>query len=240
MIDFKDKFGVCRFILNRGYMRGKKLLFFLNIFIFFSCGIDDIDYLEPPKLIHSPTGHSDEAQMYFEFETSDKENLNAALGFFKGFEVYYRIYESEDDCKKLIEKMIQYTDSNPANSVNYLLSSYNYKLLTYQGHSYQDRPLVPASGSPANRKVRFRIETVLTLPNEFFVEGGSSSKVLRQNAEEFTGVKPGDYDVQSSSNPSSDSFYVAAFAATYGFDKSFKPFYSSLISLGYVKIKKNT
>lgn len=221
-------------------MLGKKLLCLFSIFIFFSCGIDDIVYLEPPKLTHNPTGYHDETQMYFEFETSDKENLSAALGFFKGFEVYYRIYESETDCKNLIKNMVQYNESNPANSVNYLLSSYNYKLLTYQGHFYQDRPIVPASGSPVNRRVRFRIEALTSYPNVFSIDGTIQGKVLRQFGEDFTAAKRGDDDVQSSSNPSTNSFYVAVFAATYGFDKSFRPLYSSLISLGYVQIKKNT
>ncbi|EMB24108.1 hypothetical protein [Treponema denticola] len=221
-------------------MLGKKLLCLLSVFIFFSCGIDDIVYLEPPKLTHNPTGYIDETQMYFEFETSDKENLNAALGFFKGFEVYYRIYESKTDCENLIKNMVQYNESNPANSVNYLLSSYNYKLLTHQGHSYQDRPIVPTSGSPVNRRVRFRIEALTSYPNVFSIDGTIQGKVLRQFGEEFADAKSGDYDVQSSSNPSPDSFYVAVFAATYGFDKSFRPLYSSLISLGYVQIKKNT
>ena len=221
-------------------MLGKKLLCLLSIFIFFSCGIDDIVYLEPSKLTHNPTGYTDEAQMYFEFETSDKENLNAAQGFFKGFEVYYRIYESETDCKNLIKNMVQYNESNPANSVNYLLSSYNYKLLTYQGHSSQDRPIVPASGSPVNRRVRFRIEALTSYPNVFSIDGTIQGKVLRQFGADFAAAKSGDDDVQSSSNPSTNSFYVAVFAATYGFDKSFRPLYSNLISLGYVKIKKNT
>lgn len=233
---------MCRFILNRGHMLGKKLLCLLSIFIFFSCGIDDIVYLEPPKLTHSPTGHTDPALMYFEFETSDKDNWAISQLFFRGFEVYYRIYESETDCKNLIKNIVQYNESNPANSVNYLLSSCNYKLLTYQGHSYQDRPIVLAPGaSPANdRLVKFRLETVNSFSNYFEISGLPPRKVLRQFAEEFTAAKSGDYDVQSSSNPSTTSFYVAAFAATYGLDKSFRPLYSSLISLGYVEIKKNT
>lgn len=221
-------------------MLGKKLLCLLSIFIFFSCGIDNIVYLEPPKLTHSPTGHTDEAQTYFEFETSDKKNWG--IGEFLGFEVYYRIYESETDCKNLIKNIVQYNESNPANSVNYLLSSYNYKLLTYQGHSYQDRPIVLAPvASPTNdRLVKFRLETVNSLSNDFDIAGTTQGKVLRQFGEEFTAAKSGDYDVQSSSNPSNDSFYVAVFAATYGYDISFKPIYSELVSLGYVKIKKNT
>ncbi|UTY26370.1 hypothetical protein [Treponema denticola] len=219
-------------------MLGKKLLCLLSIFIFFSCGIDNIVYLEPPKLIHDPTGHPSEYLMYFEFETSDKNNLG--VGEFLGFEVYYRIYESETDCINLIKNILQYNESNPANSVNYLLSSYNYKLLTYEGHLYQDRPIVPASGSPVNRRVRFFIEALISYPNNFSIDGTIQGKVLRQLGEDFAAAKSGDYDVQSSSNPSNDSFYVAVFAATYGVDTTFRPVYSSLISLGYVKIKKNT
>lgn len=218
----------------------KKLLGLLSLFLFFSCGIDDIVYLEPPEWTHRPTGHSDENKMYFEFETSDKENLEAGLGDFKGFEVYYRIYESETDCKNLIESMVKYDESNPSSSASYLQDSYKYQRLTYQGHNNHDRPLVKAGESSKNRKVSFRLEPVFALTNDFFIEGSSYGKVLRQNGEDFLSVKKGDYDVQSSNNPSSDSFYVAAFAAAYGFDKSFRPLYSSLVSLGYVKIKKNT
>lgn len=222
-------------------MLGKKLIFFLSVFIFFSCGIDDIVYLEPPELIHNPAGHTDENQMYFEFRTSDIKNWDIALGFFKGFEVYYRIYESETDCKNLIENVVKYNDSNPANAVNYLLSSYNYKLLTYQGKSYQDRPLVsgPSSSPSNNRRVKFRLEAVLSLPNEFAVEGEILATALRQFGDLFSNAKRGDSDVQVSSSPSPDAFYVAAFAATYGFDNSFRPLYSELLPLGYVKIKKN-
>jgi len=217
----------------------KNILFTVIAFIFLSCGIDDVVYLEPPIFYHSPTGHNDENEKYFEFETSDSANLTGSAGYFKGFEVYYRIYESERDCKNLVDNIINYNNSNPSNAVSYLLSSYNFKLLTYQGHSYQDRPLVPAGNSSLNRRIKFRLEAVLSLPNDFLIDGTSKGRVLRQNSEEFSSAKKGDYDVQSSSNPSTDSFYVAAFAATYGFDKSFKPLYSSLISLGYVKIKKN-
>ncbi|UTC67701.1 MULTISPECIES: hypothetical protein [unclassified Treponema] len=217
------------------------LFFFIITLIFSSCGIDNIVYLEPPKLIHSPSGHSDESQMYFEFETSDKENLDNALGFFKGFEVYYRIYESESECKNLIENMINYNTSNPSNSVNYLLSSYNFKLLTHQGHSYNDRPLVPAlpAAPPNHQLVEFRLEPAVSYSDDFRIDGTVKGKVLRQTGEKFTSAKQGDYDVQSSSNPSPDSFYVAVFAAAYGFDNSFKTTYSAILSLGYVKIKKN-
>ena len=217
----------------------RSLLFAAIAFIFFSCGIDDIVYLEPPKFIHGPSGYNDGTQWCFEFETSDTVNLNESAGYFKGFEIYYRIYGSETDCENVIKNMIQYAETNPANSVNYLLSSYNYKLLTYQGHSYQDRPVVPASGYPVNRRVRFRLEAFSSFSNDFDIDGTIKGKVLRQNSDDFTAAKQGDYDVQSLSNPSDDSLYVAVFAAAYGYDLSFKPIYSELVSLGYVKIKKN-
>ena len=226
----------------RLFMIRRSLLFAAIAFIFFSCGIDDSVYLEPPKFIHSPSGHNDDAQKYFEFETSDKENLNAALGFFKGFEVYYRIYESETDCENVIKNMVKYTETNPVNSVNYLFSSHNYKLLSHSNHSYQNKPIIKAlTVSPSNdRRIIFRLEDVDSFPSDFTVAGSKAGNTKRQNGEEFAAAKRGDYDVQSSSNPSDDSFYVAVFASAYGYDLSFKPIYSELVSLGYVKIKKNT
>lgn len=218
------------------------ILFAVVACIFLSCGIDDIVYLEHPKLIHRPTGHTDENKKYFEFETSDKTNFQSASGFFKGFEIYYRIYESKRDCESVISNMEKYTETNPSNSVNYLLSSYNYRLLAHSNHSYQVRPLIKApSAVPLNnRSVKFRIENLNFFPNDFNVDGSTEGKTQRQNGEDFKDAKKGDYDVQSSAEPSSDSFYVAVFAAAYGFDTSFKTIYSDLISLGYVEIKKNT
>ncbi|UTY32859.1 hypothetical protein [Treponema putidum] len=219
----------------------KNILFTVIAFIFLSCGIDDVVYLEPPKLIHSPTSHSDENEKYFEFRTSDTANLTGSAGYFKGFEVYYRIYESKNDCENAIKSMEQYAETNPSNSVNYLISAYNYKLLSHSNHYYQNRPIVNAASS--DRSVKFRIEK-LNSSNDFSIDGSVKGRVLRQFGEEFTDEKQGDYDVQSSSNlssnPPSDSFYVAAFAATYGFDSTFKTVYSKLISLGYVEIKKNS
>ncbi|UTY27944.1 hypothetical protein [Treponema putidum] len=216
----------------------RNILFAAIVFVFLSCGIDDIVYLEPPKLIHSPTGHTDEAQMYFEFETSDTVNLAGSAGFFKGFEVYYRIYESKKDCENIINNMVQYAETNPTNSVNYLISAYNYKLLSHSNHSYQNRPIINAAA--ADRRGKFRVEAVSSYSNDFSIGGTAQGKVLRQFGEEFTAAKHEDYDVQSSSEPSSDSFYVAVFAAAYGFDTNFRPIYSKLISLGYVEIKKNS
>lgn len=221
----------------------RSLLFVAIAFIFFSCGIDDIVYLEPPKLIHSPSGHPhNDAQKYFEFKTSDVENLTASVGsVFKGFEVYYRIYESETDCENVIKNMVKYTETNPVNSVNYLFSSHNYKLLSHSNHSYQNKPIIKASTTspPNDRLVKFRLEDVDSFPSDFTVAGSKAGNTKRQNGEDFTAAKRGDYDVQSSSNPSDDSFYVAVFASAYGYDLSFKPIYSELVSLGYVKIKKN-
>ena len=138
--------------------------------------------------------------------------------------------------------MEKYTETNPSNSVNYLLSSYNYRLLAHSNHSYQDRPLInaPSAVPLNNRSVKFRIENLNFFPNDFNVDGSTEGKTQRQNGEDFKDAKKGDYDVQSSAEPSSDSFYVAVFAAAYGFDTSFKTIYSDLISLGYVEIKKNT
>lgn len=220
----------------------RKKLFLFSLIVTYtlcSCGIDDVVYLEPPAFVHSPTGHNDENEKYFEFKTADKKNSEEALGFFKGSEIYYRIYDSEKECKTTIDNILNYNRSTPSNAVNNLLSSYKFKLLTYRGHSYQNRPLIPASGSSTNRTVRFRLETEFSLQNELRIDNTVKGKTLRQTGEEFFTVKKDDYDVQTSSNADPDFFYVAAFAASYGFDKNFKPLYSSLISLGYVKIKKN-
>lgn len=218
----------------------KKILLFCLILtsLLYSCGIDNISYLEPPECIHDPTDHGDESQNYFEFKTSDKANLQDAAGFFKGFDIYYRIYESETECITLITNMKAYDQSNPADSVNRLITSHKFKYLNYEGHPSQVRPLISAAATPVSRKVKFRLQPLLSLQNELLIDDGLQGKVLRQNGESFFAVKTGDYDLESSQNPSSDSFYVAVFTSAYGVDTSFRSIYSSLVSLGYVKIRK--
>ena len=73
----------------------KTILLIVFSCIFFSCGIDGIVYLVPPIRVWDPSGLADDSQLYFEFTTSDSKNSSNAAGYFKGFDIFYRIYESK-------------------------------------------------------------------------------------------------------------------------------------------------
>ncbi|WP_024467326.1 hypothetical protein [Treponema pedis] len=211
----------------------KQFPILLCILLFFSCGIDDIIYLVSPTVIHDPSSHVDGEQKYFEFETSDKKNTEDALGYFKGFDIFYRIYENEADCVSAINSAYSYNDSNPSAAANYLLSSLSFSFLRSSVSS--PNPLI--SSATADRKVSFRLTDYSTHKAEILINGINFGNVLRANNKSFSSILRTDPDVKTSNSSSSD-LYVAVFTAAYGTDKYFKPFYSGIVKLGYVRIDK--
>ncbi len=215
----------------------KKILSIFILAFLFSCGIDDIVYLEPPKAVHSPTGTLGPSQLYFEFKTTDVKNNANALGYFKGFDVFYRIYEREADCTADIGKAIEYNKNNPANSANYLTNTLNYKFLTYGSNNPSSRPLV--SRAALDRNIEFRLIKRDTFQPDFKISGILKGTVKRFNGKEFkhSEISENDSDLKSDSTGGvAAEVFVAVFVATYGTDQYFKQIYSEIVSLGYTKI----
>ncbi len=220
-----------------------KISFLLVIFLS-SCGIPSIIYLEPPVFEHSPTGQTDENEFYFEFKTSDEVNIALspplpATPYYRGFEIFYKIYESESDCKKEIEAVTKKNEADPLGVANYLQTSLKFKFLAYKGKPAEDRPLIPSAGT--DRKVKFRLKKYSTNKAELEIVGGAKGDVLRFNGKNFSDILVDDDDVKkASSNPSAnpDEYFVACFAVTQGIE-ALSPIYSTVVSLGYVKITKN-
>ncbi len=208
------------------------------IMFLFSCGLPDVIYLDPPIFIHSPTSHIDGEEGYFSFKTSDVENTTNAGAYFKGFDIFYCIYESETDCENEIKSAEAKNEADPFGAASYLRTNLNFKFLARAGKSTDERPLIVSTG--VDREVRFRLKDHSpTDKAELKIDSVSVGEVLRSNGENFLNISITDNDVKKASlggvlNPT--KFYIACFAVTYGNDDNYSKIYSEIVKLGYVEI----
>lgn len=223
-------------VLTGGFKLKKKInAVFFCIFSLFSCGIDNIIYLAPPSSKHDPSDNIADNEKYFEFETSDTENTANASGYFNGFDIFYKIYENENECNSDIVRAVTHKENNWSDSVNYLRSTLGFFLLKCSTSSSQ--PLIPSAS--ANRSIHFRLIAYSSDSAEIKIDGSPYGAVLRNNGNDFTAIEKTDFDVKPSRSPTDpNTLYVAVFTAAYGMDTAFKPFYSEVVKLGYVKIPK--
>ena len=207
------------------------------------CGIDEYVYLYPVKNPHLPT--ADQANNYFSFETSDKKNTDEASGYFKGFEIYYRIYNSESIRDADVVAINNYNSDNPSSAYSYLINTKKYCRLSCMVRP-SDSPLIPES--TANRIVVIGFGQSVK-GNEISVAGSSSlyGEPRRTNNGtndeekkfDFDEIDDGDSDYTYSSSGDSDTVFIQAYVLAYGYDQSYKSIYSELCNLGCVTIVDN-
>ena len=212
-----------------------------------ACGIENVIYLERPHRRYGTSYLNDLSKRYCEFATAGAWNTENAAGYFQGTEIYYRIYERESDCTSEIAAISRYNDDNPANSATYLQDTKKYYRLITADTS--KRPLMPAS--TADTIVRFRLQDYGgTVDPALLMVNGTSLGVPYRGLEipldkrgfDKQNISVGDKDVQksSSSNESTDFWYVNFYAVSYGYDKTFRTLYSALEPLGYIKMERNS
>lgn len=212
-----------------------------------ACGIENVIYLERPRRRYGTSYLNDLSKRYCEFATAGAWNTENAAGYFQGTEIYYRIYERESDCTSDISAISRYNDDNPANAATYLQDTKKYYRLITADTS--KRPLMPASIS--DTIVRFRLQDYGdTVDPALLTVDSSSLGVPYRGLEipvdkrsfEKQNIALEDTDVQktSSTNESTEFWYVNFYAVSYGYDKSFRTLYSSLEPLGYIKMERNS
>ena len=217
----------------------KAVLLFFSLCII-SCGLDTVIYLEPPSILNNNYDSEDDSNKYLMFETSESKNASVS-SYVKGFEVYYRIYERKQERSSDYSKIYKYDEDNPSVSVIYLTETMKYKMLSLKDLSSNDRPLIKKHSS--DRKIKIRLTEYTAEEIGFYIYGTKIGLPIRSNAQEFKkdDIDLSDEDVQKSSSSSSEEdeyWYVNMYAATYGNDPSFKPLYSKLEFIGFLKIKK--
>ena len=237
--------------------------------LFAACGIEVYIYLEPiSTYINKPGSAVDEALNYVAFVTSDVENSYSASGYFKGFEIYYRIYNNLTTLNSDVTAIESYSedDDTQALAYSYLISTKSYSRLTAKGR-LTDYPLIPASSSASNnRAVYIRMYSTvsgaytagvkvyeLASPQSASEEGtliadyGSPRRTISSVSRDTNNytfqldyIASGNSDVYwSTSSTSEGTLYVQFFTMAYGYDESFSNIYSVPYNLGYITLTED-
>ena len=212
------------------------------VLLYTACGIEDIVYLKKPEKTHDTSYLTDQSQRFCRFITAESYNDSHAGDYFQGTEIYYRIYERETDCLSDRAAIAQYNKNNPFNSAHYLQDSKKYRRLELDTVDSGQRPLIGKAS--ADRIIRFRLEDYGTTDPALLTVNGTPIGVPRREGKKiFTAdrIAAADSDVQAAPSGSSGShqfWYVDFYAASYGYDKSFKTVYSDVEPLGYIKINR--
>lgn len=227
-------------------------LLVLCLLAFASCGIEEFVYLVPVDLReHSPS--EDATYNYFAFRTTDAKNQDEAGDYFKGFEIYYRIYNNESVRSSDAGAINNYNDDDPTIAYNFLKNTKKYVRLLTSGRG-TTTPLIPAAA--ANRTVRIRLIRYTDILPSFILEDMDGNvlddygRPLRSVSEklgsdptlfEFDEIGEGDDDVTWSTwtDENDKQLYVQAYVMAYGFDASYKQLYSELFYLGYITLTKD-
>ena len=222
---------------------GVVVCFICTVITLSGCGVDEYVFLYPVTNPHVPT--ADPLFNYFSFTTSDKKNTDEASGYFKGFEIYYRIYNSESGRDSDVVAINNYNSDNPSSAYSYLINTKNYCRLSCAVRPV-DFPLIPESTS--NRPVVIGLgQSIQTFVISVAGDSSLYGEPRRTNngtteADKrfiFDEIDNGDSDYTYSSSGKTDTVYIQAYALAYGYDQSYKSIYSELCNLGYVTIVDN-
>jgi len=204
------------------------------------CGIDEYVYLYPVTNPHLPS--ADLANNYFSFKTSDNKNSDEASGYFKGFEIYYRIYNSESTRNSDVVAINNYNSDNPSSAYSYLINTKNYCRMSCAVRpvdfpliieSTIDRIVVISLGQ-SNKTLGIFVDGDTSLYGEARRTNNGTSE--EEKIFDFEEIDNGASDFTYSSSGESDIVYIQAYAVAYGYDQSYKSIYSELCNLGYVTL----
>ncbi len=217
-----------------------------------ACGIDEFVYLYPVTNVgNNPTDSDDDSYKFFSFVTRDSDNDSEASGYFQGWEIYYRIYNSVSDRSVDTTAIETKIDDDPANAWSEVINTRKYKRMTLiQGSdtaSLLSAPLL--KGTSSDRAVTIRPLTLASYPAEFTVDGvqitGSggadsfawrSVTAVKAKSFDYDEIETSDADVKYNSSYGTDEWYLQAYVFAYGFDTSYKALYSEPKSLGSITI----
>ena len=232
---------------RKGYQGKLCILVIFSLILFSSsCGLPVYYIIYPPVNAGNPTETPD--GRYFSFKTADQ--VNKTTDIYRGIDVYYKIYNTEND-RNLDIQQIQAVNSEFSQSGFNKMQGLGYAKLSSEPklHNSSD-VLFDKEDSDHFIKIRLFDEG----PEDSRYEAGfkindivsSGSKPIRSNGKNFQfGEKnlpaQGDADYTHNENEEeSESFWVAAFAVSVGRDGFFQAYYSSLLPLGSIKIPKYT
>ncbi len=210
----------------------------------FSCGIEVFIYLYPVEYrTHTPS--VDPVLNYFNFRTTDATNTSEAGAYFKGFEIYYRIYTTESDMNSKKSAINTYNTNNPSLAYNYLITTQKYRRMLTTDRTAN--PLI--QGAAVNRMIAVRLLPYATYTAGLYIDDvlngiprrsvpeGINSTAAQFDVDE---IQFDDVDVTGTAfDKPTPTIYVHAYVLTYGYDESYKQLYSELFELGHITIEDN-
>ena len=251
----------------RGNLFPSPFMCFAALFVLFAaCGIEVYIYLEPVSTyINKPGSAVDEALNYIAFVTSDVVNEASASDYFRGFEIYYRIYNNVTTLNSDVTAIESYSedDDTQALAYSYLISTKSYSRLTASSR-LTDYPLIPSASD--NRAVYIRMYNTVSgaytagikvyqLSSPYsssedatlLADYGSPRRTISSatgNTNKYNFlidyITSSDSDVYwSTSSTSEGTLYVQFFVMAYGYDESFSSIYSPPYNIGYITLTED-
>lgn len=208
------------------------------VFFNLSCGLDIIEYYEPPYVTINPPEpeNIDSNQKYISFRTNNSENTSIS---FKGTNVFYKIYNNREDARNDRDKLKSISQNDySGTSAEILITNDKYKYAKLNNSNI----LCPKSESGSDYDVRIDF----TDSNRFaLIIDGKEQKPLRavENKEfNFDSSywtyenEQRDFDVKYNSSSATDVWYVQFFAASVGLSSTLTEQYSNIVYLGCISL----
>ena len=205
------------------------------VFFNLSCGLDIIEYYEPPYVTINPPEpeNIDSNQKYISFSTNNSENTSIS---FKGTNVFYKIYNNREDARNDRDKLKSISQNDySGTSAETLITNYKYAMLN------NSNILCPKSESGSDYDVRIDF----TDSNRFaLIINGDEQKPLRAvenyefnfDSSYWTYDNERDFDVKYNSSSATDVWYVQFFAASIGLSSTLNEQYSNIVYLGCISL----
>lgn len=218
------------------------------IFFNLSCGLDVIEYYEPPIQGFTPQYDKiDLTERYITFWTNNSENTSSS---FKGTNVFYKIYNSSSDADSDREKLHFLSENDYTSSVvEKLLSKSESGGYGYSKLNNSD-VLFPKSGftnylvkidftdPDGNYKMEGNINE--SIPKRVIKENNNAGQPFLFNFDssywQYNSER--DTDIKYNSNSTEDKWYVQFFAASVGLSNTYTEQYSNIVYLGCVAFDK--
>ncbi|HKL84749.1 MAG TPA: hypothetical protein VJ861_00270 [Treponemataceae bacterium] len=132
------------------------ILFCSCLLLFTGCGIDNYIFLYPiDQILNNPSGSQDLLTQYFHFRTVDEKNADNDPVNFKGYEIYYRIYNNKSTLNQDISSISTFAGNNAGLIFNWLKETKKYHRLSCVTNPFVI-PLIPTSNT--NRDVYIRLK----------------------------------------------------------------------------------
>ena len=205
------------------------------VFFNLSCGLDIIEYYEPPYVTINPPEpeNIDSNQKYISFRTNNSENTSIS---FKGTNVFYKIYNNREDARNDRDRLKSISQNDySGTSAETLITNYKYAMLN------NSNILCPKRESGSDYDVRIDF----TDSNKFaLIINGDEQKPLRAvenyefnfDSSYWTYDNERDFDVKYNSSSATDVWYVQFFAASVGLSSTLTEQYSNIVYLGCISL----